>query len=326
LERTLYSAFLFCLLRGIADFALTGEYLSSNIYIAESYSKSQTAYYSGLLDLVCNLGVVASLVISFISLRFLPQKIYEVPSWTFPFFIGSIVALVGYQTRKKVKESLDYTILKYSSEEKIVSIKEIYLYYKHNILRIVGIELLFGFGFVFVYVFCVKLLVEAKMSPSEILLNNAIVALIQGLSSYMWGWLAYDYDPIKITKMRSYLLLIWILSLGICFSSFITSPVEIFVCQCFSVILGVDHIPSIGVLLKGLPIQARSRTFNKAFFIGKTVMYILTSFVIYKLSDMFGFNIIFYAWLIIGVIFSYCIHTYIQYENIPFENKMRFLH
>jgi MFS transporter, MHS family, proline/betaine transporter len=325
-ERTIFSAIIFCLLRGMADFALTGEYLSTNIYIAESYKPHMTAFYSGTIDAICNAGVVVSLLISYVCLQYLPEKIGCIPSWTIPFFIGSSVGLVGYNVRKKVKESLDYQVLKYSQTEKIHSLKEIYRYYAHNINRLVGIEMLFGFGFVFVFIYCSKLLHDAGLSTSEILLNNALISVAQGVASFMWGCLGKIDDPIKVTKLRSYLLILWIVTLWFHFPSIMIDPTQIMIVQAISVTLGLDHIPAIGAFLKGLPTQARSRMFNRAFFIGKNVMYILTSFVIYKAAEKYGIYIIFFMWLTLGIIFAYCVHTYMQESEIPKENRAKFLH
>lgn len=317
-ERTIFSAFLFCFLRGCVDFALTGEYLSTNIYITESYSQKKASFYSALVDGVCNLGVIAGLITSIVCLKYFKE------GWKYPFFIGAAVAVVAAKVRSDVSESIEFQKLTLNQDELRVSFAKIWETHKSSLQKITCIEMLFGFGFFFIYLYCSKFLMNAGYTPEQILLNNALIAGVQGLASVFYGVLSLKVYALLITKIRAVILILWAVSLIFTFRTFVQDPQMIFVIQAVSVFLALDHIPAIPVFLKSFPVQARSRSFSRAFFIGKNLMYILTSIFIYMIEEQWGYEAVIVSWLVIIGLFTWGVFTYQAEDKIPVALKIKY--
>lgn len=282
-EKTIFSALFFCFLRGCVDFALTGEYLSTNIYITESYPQKKASFYSALVDGICNLGVIAGLLTSVFCLRYLGEN-----GWMYPFFIGGSVAIIAAFTRKKVQESLDFQMVTIQAKEISIPITKIWRDNLFFLKKIIAIETLFGFGFFFVYLYLPKFLIKGGYTPEEILWNNMFVALIQGIACVFYGFLSLKVYALTITKVRSVILLIWSIFLLFTFSDYIQDPHMVFVVQGLTVLLALDHIPAIPIFLKAFPIITRARSFNTAFCLGKNLMYVFTAFFIYSIEEVVG--------------------------------------
>lgn len=305
-EKGLLSAFLFCVLRGCVDFALTGEYLNTNLYITESYPQKQASFFSALVDFVCNMGVATGLLSAVWCMANLGEH-----GWKVPFVIGGCVALGGWWTRRKIKDSLDFlripiSPLDLSREQYEKARKELKPLWR----KVVGIEMLFGFGFFFVYLYCPKFLLAAGYTVGDVLWNNLYVGLVQGLASLLYGVMALVIPALTITKVRGLILFGWSVFLIFVFSTWVKDPNMVFLIQAVTVFLALDHIPAIPVFLKKFPVIIRARSFNDAFFYGKNCMYLLTAFFIYSIEALIGSVGVIFIWCSIIAIFCYAIWTF----------------
>jgi MFS transporter, MHS family, proline/betaine transporter len=323
LEPSISAAVLFCCLRGVVSFSLTGEYINTNIYITESYPQKRSPAYTAFIDGFACIGDLTSLGLATLCLKYLPSW-----GWKVCFFSGSFLLFAGFFFRRNLQESLSYSRLTTSKDQylnSVQTIKEFLNGHTLNFYRFISIESLFGCGFVFIFIYCSKFLLQIGYKSDEILINSIFLIIIQMLACFLYGGLSLFFSPIMITKVRATILcffLVGLLTYG--FEQVVCNPSHLFIVQAICVLLMLDHIPSIPVLLKSFPIQLRSRVFNSSFLVGKSIVYILTLLLFDVLEKVAGFSGVVVLLILFSTLFIWGIFTFETYDELDSKLKIKY--
>lgn len=100
----IWAPLLLVLYRSVQGFCLGEESSGAITYVIENTIPQKRDMASALLVLSCYVGtLIGTLLGSFFTLFFMPSW-----GWHFTFVIGSLIALVGYYIRKRLKESPEF--------------------------------------------------------------------------------------------------------------------------------------------------------------------------------------------------------------------------
>lgn len=316
---SLEAAILFCILRGCINFALMGEYLNSNIYVTESYSKKMSPFYTAWIDGLACLGDISALGTALFFMKYLPEN-----GWKYTFWAGSFLIALGWIMRQKMEESLSFQRIKISKPISLNGLKEFLNGHSYNFKRFIAIESLFGCGFVFIFIYCSKFLIREGYGTTDILFNSFQLVVVQCVACLIYGVLSLVICPLLITKVRSVILFFWLLFLAFNFNEIIKDLFMLKITQMVSVLLMLDHIPAIPVFLKAFPIQLRSRTFSCAFLIGKSIVYIIALLLFNIIEQGLGLPWVIMLLMVFASLFMWAVFTYKTYEDLDISLKVQY--
>lgn len=319
LKPSLEAAILFCILRGCINFALMGEYLNSNIYITESYSKKMSSFYTAWIDGLACLGDISALGTALVFMKYFPEN-----GWKYTFWAGSFLVVLGWIMRQKMEESISFQRIILSKPISLNGLREFLNGHSYNFKRFIAIESLFGCGFVFIFIYCSKFLMRGGYEATDILFNSLQLIVVQCLACLVYGGLSLVICPLLITKVRSVILFFWLLFLVFTFDGIVKDLFMLKIVQGVSVILMLDHIPAIPIFLKAFPIQLRSRTFSCAFLIGKSVVYILALLIFNVIEQALIVSDVIIFLIFFASLFMWAVFTYKTYEDLDTSLKIRY--
>src|SRR3990167_9307308 len=166
----IWAPLLLVLCRLVQGFCLGGESSGAMTYIIENTSPQERDMASAWLVLSCYVGtLVGPLLGAFFPLSFMPSW-----GWRFTFVIGSLIALVGYYIRKRLKESPEF--LENQKQGKILKlpIKELLKKEKQNLFYAMTISSAIIVPFFVIFIHLNSLFIKnLHLEPSLVLTLNA---------------------------------------------------------------------------------------------------------------------------------------------------------
>eukprot|EP01083_Nonionella_stella_P297091 1009107_1 len=103
---------LMIILRLIQGFSVGGEIIGSILYLCESCNPSERGYYGALATVGSNAGLALGAWIVTIFHWILSEKQMLNWGWRLPFLLSFIIAIIGFITRFKITESLEFELEK----------------------------------------------------------------------------------------------------------------------------------------------------------------------------------------------------------------------
>lgn len=112
---------IFRLLQGLA---ISGEYTGAVLYVAEHAPDHRRGFYTGLIQCTVPLGLLLCLFILFITQRSMTAENFQSYGWRFPFLMSSVLVMLGYLIRRKLKETPRFAELKSEGNLSTMPVRE----------------------------------------------------------------------------------------------------------------------------------------------------------------------------------------------------------
>jgi MHS family proline/betaine transporter-like MFS transporter len=193
-----------------------GESVGAELFILETIKRPYQYMAVGLIGLAGVVGMSASLIVA---------KIVIGPSisWRIVFWIGALIALVGFVARTKLRESPEFSDAKREIEKAIKEInleksnfnKSLVWTEKVDIRTSIYYFLIFcgwPFCFYFSYVYCSGILKnQFHYSRTDLINHNLIISLVNLGALFISIMLTKRIHPLKILKIKAIIYLVFLL-------------------------------------------------------------------------------------------------------------------
>jgi MHS family proline/betaine transporter-like MFS transporter len=260
-----------------------GEVVASEIYLTELIKKPYVYPSVALLTIGCILGGTIALIVSFIAVK-------NEYIWRGAFFLGAIVAIVGFKARMSLKESAVFANARKRLKEHSPPKANNYFLkidYK-TVISYLFMQCTWPTCFYFSFIYCSDILKnQFNYSIQEIIAHNLLVSVLQLIAFIIFCVMSYKISPIKILRYR-----LWIFSVFIVICPYLldiaNSPFYILFIQSFMLIFSSTDIPAAPIIYSHFPILQRFRYTVFIYAISRLIMYTVGSFGILYLVRIFG--------------------------------------
>ena len=304
--------------RMIQGLSTMGEVIGANIYLTEMMKPPMQYVSVGIIALVGTIGgIFALLVASIVTSNGF--------NWRYAFVIGALIAIVGAIARNKLRETKDFADAKQRTINNLKKINQNIDILKENIiweekipiktsLALFSIECSWPACFYFAYIYCGNILkYDFNFTASEIIFHNLYLSIAQLFAWMIVVILSYKINPLQILKFIPFIFFIVFCPLLL---SNVTSYIEIFIIQLFTVSFGYIGMPAMPVFYKMLPIFKRFTYAAFAYALSRAVIYIITAFGIAFLTNSLGYTGLTIIMFPIGMAYYWGISYFENLENI----------
>lgn len=192
-----WAPFLLILCRLLQGFCLGGETSGAMTYIIENSPPHQKEKASAWLVVSCYAGtLLGTLLGSFFTLSFMPNW-----GWRLTFITGSLISVVGYYIRRKLKESPDFLAVKEKGEILALPLKDLLKKEKCTLLFSASLCAAVVVPFFLIFVYLNGILTQIlHFEPHRVLFLNASLMFFWVLLLPCVGALAQRYGGEKVMK------------------------------------------------------------------------------------------------------------------------------
>lgn len=151
-------------------------------------------------------------------------------------------------------------------------------------------------------------------SSGEIILHNFIMSIISLISIVFLAFLSYKVHPLKIIKARgqAFFLLIFAIPFVLMHATHVS---HIFLLQVAILTFTLSPIPAVSVFIKYIPILRRFTAASFVYALSRALMYIITSFSLVYLTDIFGYLGLWLIMFPVTIGFLWGIHHFEKLEG-----------
>lgn len=313
------AAYIVTACRIIQGISSMGEVIGADLYITEitkppiQYPAVTLIAVFGVLGGTCALGV-ASLVTSF-----------EL-NWRGAFWFGTLVAMIGAIARTRMRETPDFADAKRRVKKALTesnynpAILESNIIWQEKVnlktaIALFVIECSWPVCFYFAYVYFGNMLKNNfGFRPEEVIHQNFVVSMIQLGSWFILMFLCYRIYPLKIIKVRLAIFMIFVLLCPFILYN-TTSHYYIGLVQVVIVVLGFMGTPAIPIFYKHFPIFKRFTYATFAYALSRAVVYVITSFGLVYLSELFGYYVVYVVMIPTAIMFYWAISHFEKLEK-----------
>lgn len=281
--------------RMVQGMSSLGEIVGAQIYVTETIPRPKCYPAVAFVSVASTLGAMAALGVATLVTSFYMN-------WRLAFWIGAVIALVGAVARTRLRETPDFLELKRKqmsealeelskdgikakgaqtlSWKEPVKIKTLTSYF----LIYCGWPLTFYLAYMY---FNPMLKGSFGYSSAEIIRHNFLLSIIMVVASVFWASLSYKIHPLKILKIRGFMILglmillpFWIMN--------VTSSTQLFCLQAMIIMLPLDSLPGQAIFIYHFPIYRRFTFASILYALSRVIMYVATSLGLVILSSYFG--------------------------------------
>jgi MHS family proline/betaine transporter-like MFS transporter len=293
--------------RALQGMSSIGETVGAELYALETIRRPYQYPAVGLIGLAGVVGMTASLIVAKVVIGL-------GITWRAVFWIGALIAIIGFAARTMLRESPEFSdakrkmdkAIKNSIEDgldahaQLLKATNLLLDEKVNIKTSVYYFLIFcgwPFCFYFSYVYCGGILKDQfHYSSADLINHNLIISISNLVALYICVMLTKKFHPLKIQKIKVLLYLPFLLTVPYILQN-TQSVWSVFIIQFCGVALGNSTIPAKAIFLTHFPVFKRFRYASFLTAISHVVLYLTTSFGLVFLVKFFGY----YAILLISI-------------------------
>ncbi|WP_032112701.1 MFS transporter [Candidatus Paracaedibacter symbiosus] len=275
------------LCRVIQGLSSMGEIVAAEIYLTETIKPPYQYPAVGLMACSSAFGTMMALAVAMIvfSLKL---------EWRLAFWFGASIAVIGTLARTRLRETPEFLqskkfINKSRNIVKGVSSDNSFNEEKSKTsLAFFLIYCAWPVCFYFVYVHCSHILqFTYHYSATDIIKQNFFVSIVQTIGYLLFAFLSYYIHPLRILKYKLWAIFPMLL---ICpyLLSVITSGAQLFYIQNFIIFFAMTAAPAMPVFIKRFPVFKRFTYTSFIYALTRASMYVLTSFGLVYLTEIFG--------------------------------------
>lgn len=271
----IYASIIILVCRTIQSLSSMGEIIGASIYTSELTHKYQPTAIIGFASEISRpfaLGMATLIT----SLGF---------DWNTGFYIGAVIAVLGFGSRTTLSESKDFLQAKQIEKSDIIQQDSpaVKLANKVNPANVVSYFLLSCpnvFIFYFNWVHCAGILSTSfKYSKAQVICNNFFLSVLSCLASILIIMAIKKYHPLKILKIR-FIIAVPFFIISPFLLSVATKAYYVVMIQMASFILNPRVFPAGAVLNRTFPVLQRFKILTMTFAVAQALMAIVTSFCV----------------------------------------------
>ena len=160
---------------------------------------------------------------------------------------------------------------------------------------------------------------QFSYSISDIMINNFYLAVVQSASFLTYSLLCYRIHPLKIIYTKWVIFGFFLLLYP--FLDLFKTPSEIFLCQLILISFGMMDIPGAAVFIEKFSVLKRFKYTSMLYALSRISMYILTSFGVIYITDLFGKWGIWLTLILFAIIFYASLNHFIKLEKLTIFSK-----
>lgn len=273
------AAWIITICRVMQGLSSMGERICAEIYLTETIKGPVKYPAVGLVSVAAAFGAVFALCIAVFVTNF------EMP-WRSVFWIGSCIAVVGSIARVKLRETPDFYQKRSKLEAGADFIEKINY---QTVLKFLLMQLPWAVWFFFVYIYCAQLLKHKfGFSADQIILNNLIVSIFQLANVCIASYLSQYFNSLKILKVKFYFLCLAIFLIPYILNCENLTPNGVMSLQSIFILFAYDLTPATPTFFKYIPVMKRVTSSTASYAIARAIGYIVTSFGLVYLTEIFG--------------------------------------
>lgn len=306
--------------RIIQGISSMGETVGAEIYLTEII-KPPLVYPAVAFTNICSFsGTMCALFIAKLSIS-------EGYNWRVAFWIGAIVAFVGFFARKSLRETADFADARqeitrlcgqFNIDKEEVTTK---LWFKEAINRKLAISLFLiqlacpVYHLYFIYIHGANVLKNSFHYTSEqVIGHNFVLSLLDLSSVILMTFLVRYMNPLKILKIKWFISVPFFFSLPFLLNS-ITTTFEFSLIQVFVIFFMPSEFPAVPIFYKTFPIFKRFTSVCLIFAVSRALMYVVSSFGIAYLIKFYGNYGLLILFAPVIILYGWGLFNFIKYDS-----------
>lgn len=266
--------------RILQSLSATGEVIGAEIYLTETLPPPASYQFVSWLAELCTLGGVAALFVTSIILE------CQV-GWRSVFMLGGMIAFSGAIARTKLRETSAFLKTKNESEDSPLD-KEKEPILKQTFWAYFFIYSGFPLCFYLVYIYGADILKHSMgYNIKQITHHNLVLTALSFVVGIILIMMAKRIHPLKILKTRAIIFGV-LLILAVPLIPFTTNLYALFVMQVLLTVFCLGTTPAISIFFQHFPVRKRFTYSSMLYAITRALMYVMTSFGLLYLVDVFG--------------------------------------
>lgn len=307
--------------RAIQGLSSMGERVGATLYLTELLPKHQINAYVALIIVFTYAGGVGALAMS--------TLITSCSSnWRMAFWIGAIIALIGFTARTSLKETPDFLYAKKIDNQLDKNLTQGFIWKKAMAIKFKTfisyylIESIYPLTFYFVFILCTnRLEFTFHYNSNQIMRHNFFLALIALLNVIVIAFLVRKVDPFKIMRTRFYISIPIYLAVPILYHY--TNHIFYFTfMQVIFLLVSNTVFPAHPIFYRHFPILNRFHYITMGFGISQTVMYVFTSLSLPILIKYFSFYALYIVIIPLLIGFAFGLNHFHKLEAQLTEGKV----
>ena len=287
-----------------------GEIMGAEIYVTE-ITKPPVQYPAvAFIGIAAYAGTVVALAIASLVTHF-------TFNWRIAFWVGAGIAVVGSIARTRLRETPEFLHKKHQKKnDKIFNLITNEKMGRKTFWAYFIIYCGWPLSFYLAYMYFNPMLKETfHYTSGEVILHNFVLSVISLISIVFLGFLSYKIHPLKIIKARGqlFILLVLIIPFAIIYA---TSKYHIFFLQVAILTVTLSPIPAVSVFIKYIPTLKRFMSASVVYALSRALMYIVTSFSLVYLTEIFGYYGLWIIMFPVSIGFLWGIHHFEKLEGL----------
>ncbi len=292
------AAWLITICRVIQGMSSMGEIIGAQVYVTE-ITKPPVQYPAvAFIGVASDIGAMAALGISVVATTF-------GFNWRIAFWIGAAIAVVGSIARIRLRETPEFVHLKKLKQRKIEekyianntrSIKKYELEEsirsqkvdKKKLTAYFFIQCGWPLSFYLTFIYMNLTLKQVYgYSAENVIFHNFLLSLVGCASVILWALLSSKSHPLKLLSIRTKIFISFFIIFPILLSNS-TGYHSVFLFQAILAFFFLGDLPGTSIFISSFPILRRFSTVSLVFAVTRALIYIVTSFGLVYLTEMFG--------------------------------------
>ncbi len=325
------SAWLVTGCRIVQGFSSMGEIMGAEIYVTELIPPPMQYPTVSFVAVSAALGTTVALAIATLVTHF-------GFNWRIAFWVGAAIAVIGSVARTRLRETPEFLKEHEKIQQKLnakndlgnnkfsKAIKTQKLINTEKLNRKTFWAYLvtwcgWPMSFYLVFMYFNKILKQDYFYTSEkIILHNFLLSIISLIVLVVISVLSYKIHPLKILKTRGKMSLVLSLLLPVAILGS-NSNIQIFLLQTLLLIGGLATSPGVPIFLKHIPTLKRFTSATFVYALSRAVMYIITSFSLVYLTEIFSYYGLWLVMVPVSVGFLWGVNHFEKLEKTEYTDK-----
>lgn len=307
------AAWIVTLCRILQGLSSMGEIVGANIYLTEITKPPLRYTVVALTDTASSLGGMIALLIATLatSVQF---------NWRIAFWIGSAIALAGTIARTKLRETPEFIASKASDSRKRKHIASQAKTAQTTFLHYFMLSCASPLCFFITYFYCPSVLKDSfGYSTEQCIQQSFIISIFGMLSLTTAAFASYRFHPLNILKCKFLVFFPFMFLVPMLLTR---SSYAVFTVQFMTLIFSLTITPAYPILYKYIPTLKRFTYASVIYALSRAITYIITSFGVIYVTNIFGHYGLWIMMLPIAVWYYWSISYFEKLEMAKVVNKV----
>ena len=168
------------LCRFLQGLSVGGEFTGSVIFLVEHAARPQRGYVGSWAGFSAQMGALLGSGVGALTAVTLTNDALHQWGWRIPFFLGGLIALVGWYLRTKAKESPAFEQLRQTGALSTSPLRDVIADHRLPLIQLIGLVWLHGVAFYLLYVYLTTYLATVTTAPlgTVLMLNTGCMTLL----------------------------------------------------------------------------------------------------------------------------------------------------